>query len=251
MSRSMQTLVILAVMAVAAVACAPAEGGDTPGDLAKEIKSLNERVTALEKELAAIKSNQPPGQALEQEAATELQKIQMTLRQGDSEKAKTDLNAFMVKYGRTKIGSRAKRMQQELAVVGKDNPADWGITKWFQGEGDVKLGGSETTFVVFWETWCPHCKREVPKIDKIYADLKGKGLQVIGVTKVNRSSTDEGVAQFITENKLSYPIAKENGELSTYFGVAGIPAAAVVKDGKIIWRGHPANVTPQMLEGWL
>jgi thiol-disulfide isomerase/thioredoxin/uncharacterized small protein (DUF1192 family) len=251
MSRSMQTLVILAVMAVVAIACAPAEGGDTPSDLAKEIKSLNERVAALEKEIAGMKANMPPSQALEQEAATALQKIQLTLRQGDSEKAKTDLNAFMLKYGRTKIGSRARRMQQELAVVGKDNPADWGITKWFQGESDIKLGGSETTFVVFWETWCPHCKREVPKVEKIYTDLKGKGLQVIGVTKVNKSSTDDKVAEFITANKLSYPMAKENGELSTYFGVAGVPAAAVVKDGKIIWRGHPASVTLQMLEGWL
>lgn len=251
MSRSMQTLVILAAMAVVAVACAPAEGGDASGDLAKQVQTLTERVTALEKELATIKQNQPPSQAMEQEAAQALQQVQLELRQGNTEKAKTDLDAFMVKYGRTKIGGRARSLQRELAVVGKENPADWGISKWFQGESDIKLGGGETTFVVFWETWCPHCKREVPKVEKIYTDLKGKGLQVLGVTKVTKSATDEGVAEFITSNNLSYPMAKENGELSAYFGVSGIPAAAVVKDGKIIWRGHPANLTPEMLEGWL
>ena len=150
MSRSMQTLVMLAVVVIFG-ACAPAEGGDDSGDLSKEVKALKERVAALEKELAALKTNMPPSQALEQEAAAELQKIQLQLRQGN-----TELNAFMVKYGRTQIGSRARRLQQELAVVGKENPADWGITKWFQGESNIKLGGGETTFVVFWETWCAH-----------------------------------------------------------------------------------------------
>ena len=91
----------------------------------------------------------------------------------------------------------------------------------------------------------------MPKVEKIYSDLKGKGLQVVGVTQVNKSSTDDKVAEFIKANNMTYPIAKENGELKTYFGVSGIPAAAVVKDGKIIWRGHPANLTTQMLEGWL
>jgi hypothetical protein len=39
--------------------------------------------------------------------------------------------------------------------------------------------------------------------------------------------------------------------MSTYFGVRGIPAAAVVKDGQIVWRGHPARITEDMLKGWL
>jgi thiol-disulfide isomerase/thioredoxin len=250
MSRSMQSLVMLTALAVGAVACAPAEGGDN-ADLDKELQALKERVAALEKELATVKQNLPPNQAMEQEAAQELQKIQLLMRQGKTEQAKTDLNTFMAKYGRTQTGGRARRLQQELSVVGKENPADWGITKWFQGESDIQLGGDKTTFVVFWETWCPHCKREVPKVQKIYTDLKDKGLQVIGVTKVNRSATDDKVAEFIKSNNLSYPIAKENGELSSYFAVAGIPAAAVVKDGKIVWRGHPANLTMQMLENWL
>ena len=252
MSRSTQTLVILLTLAVGAVVGALAAGGEAPGgDLEAQIKALNERVAGLEKEIATLKKNMPPGQAQEQAAAAELQKIQGLMRAGNIDQAKTDLKTFMGKYGNTNVGKQANRLVAELAVVGKDSPADWGITKWFQGESEFKLDGDGTKLVVFWETWCPHCQREVPKLQKIYNDNKDKGLQVVGVTKVNRSSTDEKVTDFIAAQEVSYPMAKENGELSRYFAVAGIPAAAVVKDGKVVWRGHPAQLTDAMLQGWL
>jgi thioredoxin-like negative regulator of GroEL len=50
---------------------------------------------------------------------------------------------------------------------------------------------------------------------------------------------------------VDYPIAKETGELSRYFNVSGIPAAAVIKDGKVVWRGHPAQLKEDQLKSWL
>ena len=57
--------------------------------------------------------------------------------------------------------------------------------------------------------------------------------------------------EFIKDNKVTYPTAKENGDLSKHFNVSGIPAAAVVKGGKIIWRGHPGRLNDSMIDGWL
>jgi hypothetical protein len=59
------------------------------------------------------------------------------------------------------------------------------------------------------------------------------------------------VRSFVTEKGVQYPVAKENGSLSSHFGVSGIPAAAVVKNGKVIWRGHPARLSEAMLKSWL
>jgi thiol-disulfide isomerase/thioredoxin len=105
--------------------------------------------------------------------------------------------------------------------------------------------------VVFWEVWCPHCKREVPKLDEMYAKYKGQGLNVVGVTQVSNGKTDEEVAAFISENHVSYPTAKVGPELPNAFAVQGIPAAAVIKDGKVVWRGHPAQLNDEMITGWL
>ena len=78
-----------------------------------------------------------------------------------------------------------------------------------------------------------------------------QGLNLMAATKVTKSSTEEKVQSFVDTNNLQFPVFKEDGRLSQYFNVSGIPAAAVVKDGKVIWRGHPANISDEMLAGWL
>ena len=75
---------------------------------------------------------------------------------------------------------------------------------------------------------------------------------VIGLTKQTRNITNAQVTSFIEEKGIEYPIAKEKQDfVSGHFSVRGIPAAAVVKDGKVVWRGHPARLTDAMIAGWL
>src|SRR5690606_14396437 len=156
---------------------------------------------------------------------------------------RTELEEFRKKYSGTQLAKKNQRNFEELSVLGKPTPANWKIDKWFQGKGEVDFRSKKPILLVFWEEWCPHCKREVPKIQAIYEKNKSAGLSVIGLTKLSRSSTEEKVEALIKQNSITYPMAKESGELSSYFAVRGVPAAAVVKGGKVIWRGHPAIVT--------
>lgn len=233
-----------------------------------DVKALTEKVNALEQRLATMERNLTTqltkisqqlasgagggvSAAQENEARTALAAVNQLIASGNSTKAKADMTTFMQKYGNTQAAKSARRTYQELQVVGKSSPADWGIEKWFQGESDVNLAGSGTTLLVFWETWCPHCQREVPKLQALYDSLRGDGLQIVGLTKVNKSATEEKVNDFIKQRNLTYPVAKENGSASVYFGVSGVPAAAVVKNGKVVWRGHPARLSEAQLKGWL
>ena len=76
---------------------------------------------------------------------------------------------------------------------------------------------------------------------------------MVGLTKITKSATEEKVTSFIDEQKVTYPMAKEggNGAASKAFNVSGIPAAAVVKDGKIVWRGHPGRLSNELLDTFL
>ena len=85
-------------------------------------------------------------------------------------------------------------------------------------------------------------------IRKIYSD---RGLKVVGFTKLSRGKTEDEVKTFLSENGISFPIAKESGDFSDSFNVSGIPAAAIAQNGTVIWRGHPARITDEMLEAWL
>ncbi len=214
--------------------------------LTEKFDALSKQLSSLEEKLAAASLNPAD---LDREAGVLLSQVNKSIQAGDFELAKQKMDELQKKYGDTNTARRAARIQQELAVFGKDAPADLGVEEWYQGQAD--LGNGKATLLVFWEVWCPHCKREVPKLEEIHEKYKDRGLQVVGLTRLTRSATPEGVRDFIAEHNVSYPMAKENGSTSSYFNVSGIPAAAVVKDGKIVWRGHPARLTTEMIEGWL
>lgn len=240
----------LALSALIVAADSPAPAAPSVED---RVKVLEQRVQQLEQKLAAAQAPAPNPAAvqLESEAGAAYNEINKLALAGKAEEAKAQLPEFMKKYGTTSWAGRASMLQKDLELLGKQGPTNWGIQKWFQGQNDIDLAAKKTTLVVFWEVWCPHCQREVPKLQAMYTDLKGQGLQVVGLTKVTKTSTDDKVASFISEQKIGYPVAKEDGSASTYFNVGGIPAAVVLKDGKIVWRGHPASLTEDKLKGWL
>ena len=111
-------------------------------------------------------------------------------------------------------------------VLGKPAPDDWAIETWYQGEDGITLDGRGTTLIIFWEAWCPHCRNEVPKLQQVYDRYREQGLQVVGVTRITKTATEESVREFIADSGVGYAMAKETGDLAGYFNVKGIPAAA-------------------------
>lgn len=217
-------------------------------ELEAKVNGLEAKVSALEGKVASAgpQAAGPADPAKEAAARAEAEKVREMIANLDTEGAKAKVAEIEKTYAGTRTARSLGRTKAELAVVGKDAGA-LDVEKWFQGESTMNDG--KATLLVFWEVWCPHCKREVPKLQATYTKYHDQGLNLVGVTKVTRSATDEKVQAFIDENDLTYPVAKEKGDnLSTYFGVRGVPAAAIVKEGKVVWRGHPGRLTDAMIE---
>ena len=136
--------------------------------------------------------------------------------------------------------------QAEASVVGQQ--VDSLQTEWFQGEAN---GVEGTQLVVFFEVWCPHCRREAPRLQELYETLDDKGLEVVALTKLSRGVTEDQLAEFIKDNGMTYPVGRAPDTLARQLNVRGIPAAAVLKDGKVVWRGHPARLDESALAKWL
>ncbi|MGD8375231.1 MAG: TlpA disulfide reductase family protein [Acidobacteriota bacterium] len=254
MSTSRSTL----FLAAAGVSAALLIGGLAPTTadpgLQEQIAALDRRVDALEADLAAVSTRvrtNHPDPSMERAAAQALNQINGLVAGGNVAEAKVQMEGFLEEYGSTQAARQARSMAMELAAVGKPAPGQWSIERWYQGESDIDLQGQGPTLLVFWETWCPHCKREVPQLEQTFERYQPQGLQVLALTRQTRGATDESVESFIAEHGLQFPVAKETGALSAHFAVSGIPAAAVVKDGKVVWRGHPARLSDAMLESWL
>jgi len=98
----------------------------------------------------------------------------------------------------------------------------------------------------FWATWCPPCRKSIPHLNEIYAKYKERGLVIIGVTDEETSV----VEPFMQKIPMNYSVAIDaKGKLGTGFGIEGIPHALLVnKAGKIVWEGHPMELTDADIE---
>jgi thiol-disulfide isomerase/thioredoxin len=254
---TLKRIVVPILAALAATAALAAKDDERIAALEQRIATLEAQLAAVEQQVdakldACVEAAVREIGNREQNARQAFQSIAALAGQGNQVQAKTEMTAFLEKYSGTEAAKQAARLNEELQVVGKPAPAQLDVEKWFTGDASsVDLATGGTSLIVFWEEWCPHCKREVPKLKDTYAKYGDDGLRILALTRITKTSTDAAVTQFIAANGLDFPIAKERGDLSAYFGVSGIPAAAVVKDGQIIWRGHPGVLTDAMIEGWL
>jgi thiol-disulfide isomerase/thioredoxin len=103
--------------------------------------------------------------------------------------------------------------------------------------------------VEFWATWCPPCRRSIPHLNEVYARYHQAGLEVVGITDEDAPT----VEKFQQELPMQYPVAVQAPrQLYARFGVKGIPQAFLVdRQGKVVWSGHPLELTEEDVNGAL
>lgn len=102
------------------------------------------------------------------------------------------------------------------------------------GAGSISLRDyrRQVVLVNFWATWCPPCVAETPGLERFAEQVRNQGVAVIGVSV----DQDTGALQrFVTENHLSFPIARDpNQALASQYGTFKFPETYIVdRDGKV------------------
>src|SRR5579863_8547476 len=91
----------------------------------------------------------------------------------------------------------------------------------------------------FWATWCPPCRKEIPRFIELYNTYKSRGLVVVGVSM---DDTDDlaDVKRYAAEIKVNYPVLLGFGredDLKPAFGELPLPTSFIIaRDGRICAR---------------
>ena len=94
--------------------------------------------------------------------------------------------------------------------------------------------------VNFWATWCPPCRREIPDFIAAYKELKGEGLEILGLSV--DETTAPALIEWTKKIGVNYPIALATPEIVTAYEPGDFIPATIVIDRKGMIRYRQAEL---------
>lgn len=85
-------------------------------------------------------------------------------------------------------------------------------------------------FLNFWATWCPPCRKEIPDFIEAYRELKGEGLEILGLSFDELSAAE--VAEWVKSAGINYPVAMATPEIVGAYEPGQFIPATIVVDGQ-------------------
>ncbi len=159
--------------------------------------------------------------------------------EGDDDKAKEWFGRVVAEFPNSPAATKAAGAHRRLDSVGKtidfkgENPAG--------GTIDLAKFRGKVTLIQYWATWCEPCKADMATIKELLAKY-GQRFDVIGV---NLDQSVKDLADYVKENRISWPQIHEAGGLDSrpanQLGILTVPTMILVdQQGRVVNRGIQA-----------
>lgn len=108
---------------------------------------------------------------------------------------------------------------------------------------EVSLADFRGTAVLMssWATWCEPCKEELPKLEALYQQRFGDGLQMVAVNVNAAGPAEREIDNMVEQFGLTMPTWRDDeNRFTVAFGGMGVPTNVLIgTDGRIIqkWLG--------------
>ena len=93
--------------------------------------------------------------------------------------------------------------------------------------------GEKPVVLVFWSALCPHCQREMPRLQQ-YLENNPDKLNIVSVTAFNNDSHKRATYDFVEEHNLTYPVLVDSGTVNNTYSIQAIPAWLLVDTNGVV-----------------
>jgi peroxiredoxin len=96
------------------------------------------------------------------------------------------------------------------------------------------LDSQKVNVLVFWSIGCPHCRRQLPEINRWLVENPGR-TNLIGCATVTSEKEQAATREFCRENELVFPnLFDQDAQVSQLYGVTSTPTIVVVGPNGVV-----------------
>ena len=105
-------------------------------------------------------------------------------------------------------------------------------------EKHIAANKGKVTIVMFWATWCPACKTEMPVLEQLRAKYPVDKLDVMAISV---DDTEQVMGEYLKTRPTTVDVYLSKAEVGSEFGVKSIPALYILdKNGQVAFNSAGA-----------
>ena len=149
-----------------------------------------------------------------------------------------DGDSVLVRFPRSSVVALNGEPLPPPVAVGEKAP-DFTATDLAGVTQTLSENQGHVTLVQFWASWCPFCRKDLPRVKELFTKYQGKGLRLL---TVSIDQDLEALKTFVQQEQLAYPVipALTNQQLPELYENQGVPGYYLIDaKGTIVqlWRG--------------
>jgi peroxiredoxin len=118
----------------------------------------------------------------------------------------------------------------------------------YGGQVQLQSYRGRPVLLVFWTTSCGICRRELPLLDRLAGEFRGRGVEVLAINVGDL----EGARQFMREKHLSLTtLVDMEGAVARDYAVSGVPKLVLVGADGRIKRARAGMQSERAVRQWL
>ncbi len=121
------------------------------------------------------------------------------------------------------------------ALIGKKAP-DFGIPDQNGEMHSLSDYRGKNLILMYWGLDCPHCRRELPKMENFYKNNEaGYNVKILSVTRTGNDANKKRLKELIMQNMLTFPVLEDAaGKVMVDYGVKFVPAIYFINEKGVV-----------------